>query len=86
MTESVMMYNNTVYRDWNRQSIEYKMKTPKMNPETMCSYVFKYGESGAPVEYARTSFFHGTVSTEQCKIKKSLFRRFQEYKIPWFEK
>ncbi len=80
-----MRYDHPLYQDWGKD-LDRMLRTPPMNPQHVYTYQFIYGDSGAPVSYARTGYSYNTVTTGTWKAKKSLFSRFSEYGILWFNK
>lgn len=85
ISKPVMMYDNTLYKDWGRD-LDYMLKTPPMNPNLTGRYDFIYGEHGSPVEFSRTEYSYCNVKTYQFKARKKVFDRFIKYGIPWFTK
>lgn len=82
--KKIIMYNNPLYENWYDRDIEYMLSTPFMNPKTLNTYKFIYGESGFPAEFVRTEYSHCTVTTGQWKTGKSILKGFSECGIKYF--
>lgn len=86
ISKEVTMYDEPMYKEWEKQSIEYKMSTPPMNPNIVNEYKFIYGGSGSPAEYSRTGYSYCNVSTRQWKAPKKVFDELCKNGIEWLNK
>lgn len=86
LLKKITMYDDPIYKDWKKQSTEYMMSVPPMNPNIVSEYKFIYEGNGYPSEFSRTEYRYCNVGTNQWKAPKKTFEQLHKLSIDRFVK